>query len=244
MLHQGVCILLIRDSILHGITVGLTSCHNEHGFLPISSRSSGFLALQPVECFCLWPLWLVCVLSAVFVRSFLLVSLLASAFSCASMEQLEPLDVREDEVEAMSICFDDSLDLDERHENRITLVGLLIADQEPPQSVVKEVLRVAWSNMGVVKVSKAKPNVFAIIVGQEDVARRLMDGSPWFVKGYTLTVKSWPLYCSIDDIEANRAVFWVQAHGMPRNLCIAKNARSLGSRIGSVLEVEDNIETE
>lgn len=160
------------------------------------------------------------------------------------MEQLEPLDVREDEVEAMSICFDDSLDLDERHENRITLVGLLIADQEPPQSVVKEVLRVAWSNMGVVKVSKAKPNVFAIIVGQEDVARRLMDGSPWFVKGYTLTVKSWPLYCSIDDIEANRAVFWVQAHGMPRNLCIAKNARSLGSRIGSVLEVEDNIETE
>ncbi|KAL6294417.1 hypothetical protein ACE6H2_002559 [Prunus campanulata] len=153
------------------------------------------------------------------------------------------LDVGEDEVEAMSICFEDSLDLEERHDNRITLVGLLIADQEPPQSVVKEVLRVAWSNMGEVKVSKAKPNVFAITVGQEDVARRLIDGSPWFVKGYTLSMKLWPLYCSIDDIEANRAVFWVQAHGMPRNLCTAKNARALGSRIGSVLEVEDNGET-
>ncbi|CAL2269097.1 unnamed protein product [Prunus armeniaca] len=159
------------------------------------------------------------------------------------MEQPEPLDVGEDEVEAMSICFDDSLDLDDRHVNRITLVGLLIADQEPSQSVVKKVLRVAWSNMGAVKVSKAKPNVFAITVGQEDVARRLIDGSPWFVKGYTLSVKSWPLYCSIDDIEANCAVFWVQAHGLPRNLCTAKNARALGSRIGYVLEVEDNVET-
>lgn len=59
------------------------------------------------------------------------------------MEQPEPLDVGEDEVEAMSICFEDSLDLEERQENRITLVCLLIADQEPPQSVVKEVLRVA-----------------------------------------------------------------------------------------------------
>lgn len=38
------------------------------------------------------------------------------------MEQPEPLDVGEDEVEAMSICFEDSLDLEERHENRITLV--------------------------------------------------------------------------------------------------------------------------
>ncbi|BFG20599.1 hypothetical protein CerSpe_068730 [Prunus speciosa] len=32
-------------------------------------------------------------------------------------------------------------------------------------------------------------------------------------------------------------------HGLPRNLCTAKNARALGSRIGSVLEVEDNFET-
>lgn len=44
--------------------------------------------------------------------------------------------------------FEDSLDLKERHENKITLVGLLIANQEPPQSVVKEILKVAGNNMG------------------------------------------------------------------------------------------------
>lgn len=109
--------------------------------------------------------------------------------------------------------------------------------------MAKEILKVAWNNMGEVKVSKAKPNVYAITVGKEDVAHWLLDGSPWIVKRYTLTAKPWPLYCSLDDIEANIMVFWVHAHGMPINLCTRKNARTLRGIIGSVLEVEDSAET-
>lgn len=37
--------------------------------------------------------------------------------------------------------------------------------------------------MGIVKVIKAKANVYPITVGDEAVARRLLDGNPWFVKG-------------------------------------------------------------
>ncbi|CAL9006100.1 unnamed protein product [Prunus brigantina] len=112
-------------------------------------------------------------------------------------------------LEELSIRFDDWLELEDKTEECITLVGLLV------------------------------DNVFAITVSDEEVARRLIDGNPWFIKGNPFTIKHWPLYQSLDDIVADRAIFWVQAHGIPRNLCTMKNARALGARVGDVLEIED-----
>lgn len=142
-------------------------------------------------------------------------------------------------LDEMSDHFDRSCDVEERIKNQISLVGLLVADHEPLQSVVKDVLRALWSNMGTIKVLWAKENVYSISVGDEVVARRLMDGSPWFIKGFTFTIKSWPLYHSLDDIIPDRAIFWVQAHGLPRNMCSHGSARKLRARIGSVMEIED-----
>ncbi|KAL6289519.1 hypothetical protein ACE6H2_007029 [Prunus campanulata] len=79
--------------------------------------------------------------------------------------------------------------------------------------------------MGLIKVVKSKENVYVVIVEDEAVANRLLEGDPWFVKRHAFTLKPWPLYCSIKDIEAKRAIFWVQAHGILRNLCTMKNAR-------------------
>ncbi|KAH0981110.1 hypothetical protein GBA52_008287 [Prunus armeniaca] len=147
----------------------------------------------------------------------------------------------EDEImlEELSIRFDDWLELEDKTEESITLVGLLVVDHEPPQSVVKDILHAIWTNMGHIKVMRAKDNVFAITVSDEEVARRLIDGNPWFIKGNPFTIKHWPLYQSLDDIVADRAIFWVQAHGIPRNLCTMKNARAFGARVGAVLEIED-----
>lgn len=138
---------------------------------------------------------------------------------------------------------EENLELDDVPENRVTLAGLLIADHEPPLAVVKEVLRAAWCNMGYVRVVKSKSNLYAITVEDEEVADRIMSGNPWLVKGHTLSVKQWPLHCSAEDIDTNRAIYWVQIHGLPRNLCTVGNGRTLGQRLGSVLEVEDPRET-
>lgn len=73
--------------------------------------------------------------------------------------------------------------------------------------MVKEVLRNAWNKIGVVKVLRAKPNVFAITVGEESMVRHLMEGNPLFIKDYMFSVKLWPSYHSLDDIIADRAVF-------------------------------------
>lgn len=149
---------------------------------------------------------------------------------------------REDEVECMSVCFEDSLNLKERLESLIQLVGRLIADQESSQNVVKDVWRFTWNKLGAICIFQVKPNVYSIQVGDESVAWRILDRNPWFVKGYTFSVKPWPIYHSLDVIDVNRATFWVQAHGIPRNRCTKKNTRYLGEKLGVVMEIEDPLQ--
>ncbi|XP_070680968.1 uncharacterized protein [Malus domestica] len=152
------------------------------------------------------------------------------------------MDIEEELMDSLNITFEDSLDLEESFDNNIHLVGRLIADNEPSQTVVKETLKSAWNKMGVVRVQRAKANIYAITVGDEQVAKKILEGNPWFIRDYTFSVKLWPSFHSLDDIEANRAAYWIQAHGIPRNYCTVKNARSLGAKIGAVLEVEDPAE--
>ncbi|KAI5324302.1 hypothetical protein L3X38_033375 [Prunus dulcis] len=174
LLHQGVCILLIRNSILHRITIRIT--RNAPVFLTIvvlcdfrgEDETRNFTPLCPL----LLVLWLSVRVPDFYLNSSLCASLLFSTTRMASLEVLED----ELMMEERSIRFDDSLDLEENIENKITLVGLLIADHEPTQGIVKDVLRAIWTNMGQVKVLKAKENVYSITVGDEAVASRIIDG--------------------------------------------------------------------
>ncbi|KAM0971420.1 hypothetical protein ACFX13_019620 [Malus domestica] len=113
-----------------------------------------------------------------------------------------PMD--EELMDYLSVNFEDSLKLEERNVETVYLVGMLIADVEPSQNIVKEVLRSVWRKMGNVMVLKAKPNIYSIQVGDEKSASRILEGNPWFIKGALFTVKAWPLYQSLDEISANR----------------------------------------
>lgn len=123
-------------------------------------------------------------------------------------------------MDYISINFEDSLDLEEMNVDSVHLVGLLIIDQELSQIIVN------------IKVSRAKDNVYFIEVGDEKVARRILERNPWFIKKAPFTIKLWPMYQSFEEIEENQAIFWIQVHGIPRNLCIIKNARCLVRSLG------------
>ena len=75
------------------------------------------------------------------------------------------MEIEDEVMDCLNITFEDSLDLEERFGNNIHLVSMLIADNEPSQTMVKEVIRSAWNKMWVVRVQRAKPNVYAITLG-------------------------------------------------------------------------------
>lgn len=83
----------------------------------------------------------------------------------------------EEASENMSLMLNISLNLEEQ-EAAVGLVGLLIADYEPSLSVVRDILRATWSNMGPIKVIKAKENVYSISVADEAVAYKLINRNP------------------------------------------------------------------
>lgn len=141
-------------------------------------------------------------------------------------------------IEARSVAFDSNVELPDLGAG-IDLLGFLIADIEPGAGGVKATLLGLWKNIGQIRIVRAKKNVYSISVGSEKLARRLIDGSPWNVKGYCFSLRNWPLHLSIDDIEPTRSIYWIQAHGIPREMLSVSNGRKLGALLGSLLEVED-----
>ncbi|PWA82942.1 hypothetical protein CTI12_AA174550 [Artemisia annua] len=65
-----------------------------------------------------------------------------------------------------------------------------------------------------------------------------MAKSPWSVMGYYLTLASWNPDQTLDDIEFNRGMFWVQAHGIPFGRMTKAYAIELASKIGSLVELD------
>lgn len=129
-------------------------------------------------------------------------------------------------IETMSVFFDQNVDLLDLDVG-IDLLGYLIADIEPGVGGVKATLLAIWRNLGQIRIIRAKKNVYTIRVGSEKLASRLIEGGPWNVKGFCFSILHWPLYHSVDDIEPNRATFWIQAHGIPREMLTQANGRKL-----------------
>lgn len=59
------------------------------------------------------------------------------------------MNIGKEGMDCSNITLEDRLDLEERFDNTKHLVGKLIANHEPFQIVVKEVLRSDWNKMGV-----------------------------------------------------------------------------------------------
>lgn len=58
----------------------------------------------------------------------------------------------------------------------IQLLGILISDVEPGVGGVKSALQGMWQNLGQIRITRATRNVYTVTVGDERVARRLIDG--------------------------------------------------------------------
>ncbi|KAK9928068.1 hypothetical protein M0R45_025222 [Rubus argutus] len=106
----------------------------------------------------------------------------------------------EEIIEAMSVNFDQSVDLLDLA-SRIDLLGYLIADIEPGVGGVKATLLGIWRNFGQIRIMCAKKNVYTI--------------------------------------RPTRATYWIQAHGIPKEMLSIVNGRKLENILGSVIEVED-----
>ncbi|KAL6134631.1 hypothetical protein ACLB2K_066860 [Fragaria x ananassa] len=149
----------------------------------------------------------------------------------------------EEIIEAISCCFEEKANFLD-HETGINLLGILVADEELGMGGIQAKLMSMWKAIGQVRIIRIKKNAYSLYVGSEKLARRLIDDSPWNVKGFCFSVRLWPNHHSFEEIETCRATYWIQPHGIPPELMTKNNGRKLEEMLGSVLEVEDPNEVE
>lgn len=71
------------------------------------------------------------------------------------------------------------------------------------------------------------------------MANKIIEEGPWSVMGFCFSVQRWPSNLAIEEAPTHMVAYWIQAHGIPLNLMSAGNAREIGEKLGTVLEVED-----
>jgi hypothetical protein len=68
---------------------------------------------------------------------------------------------------------------------------------------------------------------------------KVLDFSPWNIKGSPLFLKRWSTEEAIEDLDFTKAAYWVQVHNLLLELITVANAENIGASLGVLLEVDN-----
>ncbi|KAL6179331.1 hypothetical protein ACLB2K_050847 [Fragaria x ananassa] len=132
------------------------------------------------------------------------------------------------------------LDLAQLEEAPPQLVGYLVSDKALNVSTVIRMLRQAWQKIGWTHLEPIQAyHTFSITVENAEVAQILRERSPWSVMGCSFDIHTWPQEAGLKDLPLHMTAFWVQVHNLPRHHLSLQNATTIGSAMGTLVEVED-----
>jgi hypothetical protein len=97
----------------------------------------------------------------------------------------------------------------------------------------------AWSFLKFLSSEDKEDNQMVFTFEDMKDLSRVLDISPWNINGTPLFLKYWDNVSTYSDIDFSTAAFWVQVHGLPLDMMSEKNARSIGSCLGDLLEIDD-----
>ena len=81
-------------------------------------------------------------------------------------------------------------------------------------------------------------NLFQLKFQSEFELNRVLKGGPWFFDNQVLMLIRWKTGMTANNVKFDSVSLWVQIWGTPFDLVSPKIAEIVGSRLGSVVEVE------
>ncbi|KAL0010223.1 hypothetical protein SO802_005331 [Lithocarpus litseifolius] len=132
-------------------------------------------------------------------------------------------------------CQDIKLKLPPNQESFIpsdfTLLAKIITTKTISFNMVKEVttflMEIKW-------ISK---EVFMSTFHHEVDLRNVFMKRPWSIRGGHMILKRWSLELTWQEVDFSTSTIWVQIHGLPTLWRSEENLQRIGSKVGSVLEV-------
>jgi hypothetical protein len=121
----------------------------------------------------------------------------------------------------------------------LKLVGKLVSLKPVSKVAIKKNILLAWSFLKFLSSEDKEDNQMVFTFEDMKDLSRVLDLSPWNINGTPLFLKYWDNVSTYLDIDFSTAAFWVQVHGLPLDMMSEKNARSIGSCLGDLLEIDE-----
>ncbi|KAM1823104.1 hypothetical protein ACFX13_025760 [Malus domestica] len=142
------------------------------------------------------------------------------------------------DVENLVVHLEHSLDLSTM-ESGVKLVGAALTRKSLNKWGVRNILRSAWKDLGVLEIKWVHDNTYIITAQDEITALKILNQVPWAVMKLNFYVKRWSPDLAIEDIQMALVPFWIQIWGVPLSLSTELNVRRLAKEIGEFVEMED-----
>lgn len=129
--------------------------------------------------------------------------------------------------------------LDSPSSPSIKLVGKLVSLKPFSKEAIKKNILLAWSFLKFLSSKDKEDNKMVFTFEYMKDLSRVLDNSPWNINGTPLFLKYWDNASTYSNIDFSTSAFWVQVHGLPLDMISEKNAHSIGSCLGDLLEIDN-----
>ncbi|GLT64124.1 hypothetical protein SLA2020_366350 [Shorea laevis] len=121
----------------------------------------------------------------------------------------------------------------------LSLVGKIFSHQPIAKTIIKNNLLLAWKFLKSLVTEDREDNLMIFTFEDLEDLTKVLDNSPWNIKGSPLFLQKWNLEDAIEDIDFSKGAFWVQVHGLPLDMMTTVNANSIGASLGEMQEVDN-----
>ncbi|KAK9984275.1 hypothetical protein SO802_033800 [Lithocarpus litseifolius] len=147
-------------------------------------------------------------------------------------DRMEKMKLTIEEEEIIPISYEGRLDAIE------SLMGKFLTCKPFNRMAAKNTIRRAWGLNDSLQISEMGSNLFQFKFQSEFDMDRIMRRGPWSFDNQLLLLKRWKKGMTVGNIQMDSASFWVQIWDAPFDMISSQVAREVGSRLGTVEEVE------
>lgn len=121
-----------------------------------------------------------------------------------------------------------------------TLVGRILSEKVINFTAIKAILASSWQLGANVHIDLLDKNTISCKFVYDSDCERILESSPWVVKGCVLNLLRWPPTLSLEEIDFHHCKFWVQIHNLPLNKMNRANAELIGQVMGKFVYVDED----
>lgn len=121
---------------------------------------------------------------------------------------------------------------------RFRSFGRLLTHKQIRNTVVYNVLKVAWARFGQVDMTELDDNTMAFEFQSAEDQRQIMDQSPWSVQGHCLNLKDCSEHPTWEEVDFGKLHLWIQIGGLSLDMHNGENAMNIGNSIGKCISGE------